>query len=160
MALGLGLAILAWIATASAAPGRDELGFATDLTQDAEVARTRQIPILILFVAPNCSYCERVKHDFLLPMQHNPEYANKVIFRQLYLKSGNTLLDFDGKRISHTRFAKQHKIKFTPTINLLDADGNLLAEPLVGLSTPDFYGAYLDAAIDAALAKMRASPAP
>jgi len=30
-----------------------------------------------------------------------------------------------------------------------------LTEPLVGLSTPDFYGSYLDQAIEAALAKVR-----
>ena len=159
-ALGLGLAILAWIATAGAAVRSDELSFATDLTRDAEVAREKRIPILILFVAPNCPYCERVRQEFLLPMQRNPEYANKVIFRQLYLKSGKALLDFDGKKTSHSQFGSRHKIKFTPTVKLFDADGNSLGEPLVGLSTPDFYGAYLDGAIDAALVKTRASSTP
>ncbi|MEN6585705.1 MAG: thioredoxin fold domain-containing protein [Sulfuricella sp.] len=156
----MGLAILAWIATAGAAVRSDELSFATDLTRDAEVAREKRLPILILFVAPNCAYCERVRHDFLLPMQRNPEYANKVIFRQLYLKSGKTLLDFAGKKTSHSQFAKQNQIKFTPTVKLFDADGNSLTEPLVGLTTPDFYGSYLDGAIDEALVKTRALSPP
>lgn len=155
VALGLGLASLAWIATAGAAPQDDELRFAVDLTRDAAEARTKQVPILILFVAPNCPYCERVKREFLLPMQRNPEYANKVIFRQLFQKSRSTLLDFDGKTTSHSLFAKQHQIKFTPTVKLFDADGGALTDPLVGLSTPDFYGAYLDASIDEALGKIR-----
>lgn len=160
VALGLGLAILAWIAAAGAAARADELAFASDLTREAAISQTRRIPVLILFTAPNCAYCERVKQEFLLPMQRNPEYANKLIFLQVDLHSQRKLVDFSGNATTHARFCKQHKIKLTPTIKLFDAAGNSLTEPLVGLSTPDFYGAYLDAAIDQALGKIRSPARP
>jgi len=160
LALCLGLASLAWIASAGAAAGADELVFASDLTREAAISQTRRIPVLIMFTAPNCAYCERVKQEFLLPMQRNPEYANKVIFRQVDLHSQRKLVDFSGNETTYARFCRQHKIKLTPTIKLFDAAGNSLTEPLVGLSTPDFYGAYLDAALDEALGKIRSSTRP
>ncbi len=160
MALCLGLASLAWFVAAGAAPQTDELPFASDLTREAEISRARKIPVLVLFTSPNCAYCERIRQEFLLPMQRNPEYENRVIFRQVDLRSQRKLVDFSGNLTTHAQFCKQHKIKLTPTIKLFDATGNSLTEPLVGLSTPDFYGAYLDAAIDEALGKIRSSTRP
>ncbi|MEJ2655267.1 MAG: hypothetical protein P8Z69_08205, partial [Acidihalobacter sp.] len=52
-------------------------------------------------------------------------------------------------------FARRYHVSFTPTVLLLDAKGRLLAKPLVGLTTEDFYGAFLDEAIDEAVARMR-----
>jgi len=160
MTLGLGLASLAWIAVAGAAAGSGELPYATDLTREAETSQLRQIPILILFTVPKCAYCERVRQEFLLPMQRNPEYAGKVIMRQVDMRSRDKLIDFTGRATTHAQFSRHHKIALTPTIKLFDAAGNSLTEPLVGLSTPDFYGAYLDRAIDEALAKIRGGVLP
>ena len=40
--------------------------------------------------------------------------------------------------------AKAWKATFTPTVLFLGPEGQKLAEPLVGVAVPDFYGAYLD----------------
>lgn len=160
LALCLGLASLAWIAAEGAAAGGNELAFASDLTREAQISQTRQIPVLILFTTPDCAYCERVKQEFLLPLQRNSEYADKLIIRQIGLRSQRKLVGFTGKETTQAQFGKQHKIKLTPTIMLFDAAGNSLTEPLVGLSTPDFYGVYLDAAIDQALGKIRSPARP
>lgn len=155
MALSLALASLAWFSLAGAAAPVDEIPAATDLTLEAAASRTRQLPILILFTAPGCAYCERVKQEFLLPMQRNPEYAGKVIMRQIEYRSRGKLVDFFGKVTTAAKFSRQHKITLTPTIKLFDAEGNSLTEPLIGLTTPDYYGVYLDQAIDEALARIR-----
>ncbi len=88
-------------------------------------------------------------------MQRNPEYAGKVIMRQIEYQSRGRLVDFSGKTTTAAQFSRQQKVRLTPTIKLFDADGTVLAEPLIGLSTPDYYGAYLDRAIDEALGKIR-----
>ena len=157
MAFCLGLASLAWISLAGAAGQVDEILSAADLSSEAVVSRARQMPILILFTSPNCAYCERVKQEFLLPMQRNPEYADKVIMRQIEYRGQNRLVDFSGKATTAAQFSRQHKVRLTPTIKLFDAEGRSLTEPLVGLTTPDYYGAFLDRAIDEALAKIRTS---
>lgn len=152
MALGLGLASLACFGLAGAA---DEIPAAQDLSSEAAISRAGQLPVLILFTAENCAYCERVKREFLLPMQRNPEYADRVIMRQIEYRSRSRLVDFSGKITTAAQFSRQQKVRLTPTIKLFDAEGNVLTEPLVGLTTPDYYGAYLDRAIDEALAKIR-----
>lgn len=160
MALCLGVASLAWIAPAGAARRAEDIPYISDLARDAEVSRTRQIPILVLFKAQDCAYCERVRRDFLLPLQRNPEYAGKVILRQIYRDGKGRIVDFSGKTVTPAQFTGQQGVKFSPTVKLLDADGRTLAEPLIGLTTPDFYGAYLDRAIDEALGKLRNPPQP
>lgn len=155
VALGLGLASLAWFGLAGAAGAADEIATALDLSSEAAASRTSRLPILILFTAPKCTYCERVKREFLLPMQRNPEYADKVIMRQIEYRSQGRLVDFSGKATTAAQFSRQQNVRLTPTIKLFDAEGRVLSDPLVGLTTPDYYGAYLDRAIDEALAKIR-----
>ena len=156
VAFGLGVASLAWISLAGASGPVGEIAATADLTREAAVSRARQVPILILFTASNCPYCERVKQEFLLPMQRNPEYADKVVMRQIEYQGRSKLVDFSGKPTTAAQFSQQQKVRLTPTIKLFDAEGRSLTEPLVGLTTAEFYGAYLDRAIDEALAKIRA----
>ena len=153
--LAIGLASLTWFSPGGAAGLEDGIAIANDLAQEAALAKTRQVPLLILFTSPNCMYCERVKQEFLIPMQRNPEYANKVLMRQIEYRGSGKLVDFSGASTTPAQFSKLHKITLTPTVKLFDSAGNSLSEPLVGLTTPDYYGAFLDRAIDEALAKTR-----
>lgn len=111
--------------------------------------------MLIFFTATHCAYCTQVKEEFLLPMLRNPEYARKISMRQIHVNSSASLRDFSGKQTTHKEFARRHRIKLTPTVSIFSPQGAPLSEPLVGLSTPDFYGAYLDRAIDEGLATMK-----
>jgi thioredoxin-related protein len=159
MKLGIRLlcGILAWITTGwCLAQGDATIPTVQDFTLEARTAQTRQLPILVLFMSPDCSYCDRVLQEFLLPMQRNAEYRNKVIMRQLDVGSDDNLRDFSGVTTTQAGFAGRNKVLMVPTIKLFDAQGHELTRPLVGLLTPDFYGGYLDQAIDEALAKVRA----
>jgi len=159
MKLGIRLlcGILAWITTGWGLAQSDAtIPTVHDFTLEARAAQTRQLPILVLFMSPDCSYCERVLQEFLLPMQRNAEYRSKVIMRQLDVGSDDNLRDFSGVATTQTGFSGRNKVLMVPTIKLFDAQGRELTQPLVGLLTPDFYGGYLDQAIDEALARMRA----
>lgn len=157
LANGLLAIILAWF-TAASAGARDkvEIPLARDFTLEATSAKTKNVPILVLFSRHNCAYCTQILQEFLLPMRRNAEYESKVIMRQVDVGSSATLVAFSGKTTTHARFAREHRIKLTPTIKLFDAEGRELTEPLIGLSTPDYYGGFLDQRIDEALAKVRA----
>lgn len=148
--------ILTWFAMSWAhAQGDVDVPLAHDLAAESQAAQAKQIPVLVLFMSPHCPYCEQILKEFLLPMQHNPEYRAKVVMRQVVIDSDAKLLDFAGRTTTHAQFAAQNRIRLVPTIKLFDASGRELTEPLVGLLTPDFYGSYLDQAIDEALAKVR-----
>ena len=156
LACGLLALILACFA-APCAQARDsaEVPIAQDFAADAQEAGARGVPIMIVFGSRNCPYCLLLNRDFLQPMRRNPEYENKVIMRRVNIHSNAALRGFSGKMTSHAAFGKEHGIKLTPTIKWFDAAGNELTEPLVGISTPDYFGGFLDQRIDQALAKVR-----
>jgi thioredoxin-related protein len=151
-----GALILAW---AFAAPGAAaaEIRVAADLSADLAQARARGVPLLVLFSLADCGYCERVRREFLLPLQASPEWRERVILRQVDLNSAAALADFAGRRTTHGQFATEQQIRLAPTVKVFDPAGREAAEPLVGLLTPELYGLYLEHALEAGLA--RAQPA-
>jgi hypothetical protein len=71
------------------------------------------------------------------------------------IDGSGTVRDFDGKLITVDEFTDRYNISVTPTVVFLDGSGAQLAPKRVGLSTPDFYGGYLDQSIDLALDVLR-----
>lgn len=148
--------ILTWmLPLGSFAKGGGEVPLAKDLALEAKNAEARGLPILVLYSRANCAYCTRVLKEFLEPMQRNAEYRNKVIMLQVKAGSPAKLRDFSGGITTHKAFAEENNVQMVPAVHLYDSWGASLAEPLVGLSTPDFYGGFLDARIDEAVAKVR-----
>ena len=141
---------------ATLAVERGKLPMASDLRKEAALAREKQIPILILFSAPGCGYCARVREQVLIPTTFNAEYDDKVIM--LEVESGNaaTLIDFDGHAITQADFVAKHRVGFAPTVKFFDAKGREVAEPIIGLVTVDYYGGFMDQGIDKATARIRA----
>ncbi len=148
-------AIVAW--GTSAAAGQEGVPSARNLMLDGTQARSEETVLLVAFVSPTCGYCERVLNEFLIPMSRNPEYQRKLVMRRIDIGSQAGLKDFDGGATTQRMFAGWHGINLVPTVMLFDDRGNQLAKPLVGLTTVDYYGYYLDQAIDEALAKVRGS---
>jgi thioredoxin-related protein len=148
--------ILAWMAPALGhAKGSGEVLLAQDLALEAKAAETARLPILVMYSRPNCGYCTQVLREFLEPMQRNAEYRDKVIMRVVKAGSRAKLRDFSGGMTTHGDFARENGVGMVPAIHLYDSWGAPLAEPLVGLTTPDYYGGFLDQRIDEALAKVR-----
>ncbi len=125
----------------------------TDLQADAALAQVRGIPLLIMFSLDNCPYCMVVRKEFLDPMQLSGDYRNKVLMRILKM-DGNLVTDFDGRRILVDDLAVRYGASVAPTVVLLNHRGQMLTERLLGITSPDFYGAYLDAAIDKSLQRL------
>lgn len=132
---------------------------ADDLAALSEEARERGLPLLVMFSAEHCEYCERLKEDFLGPMLKSGDYTDKVIIRQLKIDRVADIRDFQGKRVEAGEFAERYDVEVTPTVMLFDAHGRILTRRLVGLTNPYFYGGDLDRAIDRAYGKVR-TPRP
>ena len=45
---------------------------------------------------------------------------------------------------------------FTPTVMLVDGNGQMLGEPIIGIANFDFYGGYVDDLAKSAIAAMKA----
>jgi thioredoxin-related protein len=147
-----------WLAilTCSVTLARAEVPWARDLQQDAEAARAVQGVVLLVFVGSHCSYCETALNDFLIPMSGNADYLAKVVMRRVDSSGFRDLKDFQGRKLSHRKFAGDYGARLTPTVMVFDGEGRQLSKPVVGITTLDYYGFYLDQAIDQGVAKVRA----
>ncbi len=130
----------------------------TDLSREGALARERKVPILLMFSAEYCGYCMRVEEEFLKPMLISGDYTDRVIIRQLKVDSLGEVRDFDGRPIGVEALVNRYGAFVTPTIVFLDAEGRQMSQKMVGLTTPDFFGGYLDERIETALSRVRAAP--
>jgi thioredoxin-related protein len=156
--LGCLAGIVAWALAATAALA--DVPGTRDLRRDAEAAGRINGAVLLVLVGEHCVFCERVLNDFLIPMSGNGSYRERVVMRRLVVTGSGEVVDFDGRTVRADTFADRYGSRMVPTVVLLDSRGRLLAKPLVGLTTPDYYGHYLDEAIDSALGKLRKVLAP
>lgn len=128
----------------------------SDLRLLADDARADSRPVVLMFSAAHCGYCRQVEDEFLEPMIRSGDYDDRVLFRKVNLDAGlRQLTDFDGGTLSVDDFASRYGISVTPTVVFLDHRGHQLAKKLVGITTPDFYGGYLDRRIDTAVERLR-----
>ena len=146
-----------WLSAASNFAHADPAALteADDLAAAGAFAKERKVPVLLFFNRVGCPYCERALREFLVPMEKDPANAGRVVFRQVEINKQDKMVDFKGDVTTHRKFAQRYKIRLTPTIWFVDGDGNPLAEAIVGLRTPDYYGYYLEQAIDESLKKIR-----
>ena len=123
---------------------------ATDLRDEARLARDNNLILVLEFSSEYCGFCRKLEDLFLVPMQRNAEYGAKILIRSVSLDSYETLVDFDGRLLSTSEFASRYDVSLTPTLLFLNAEGRELSEKLVGIWSEDFYGGFIDSRIDEA----------
>jgi thioredoxin-related protein len=126
-----------------------------DLRAEATLARKQRLPILVMFSSDYCPYCTAMKNDFLKPMMYSGDYDRKILFRMVKLTAGKSIVDFDGNPVNVYEFAERYKVRVTPTLVFIDFQGKAMAPKMVGMTTPDFFGGYLDDAITTAYDHVR-----
>ncbi|MDQ7074470.1 MAG: thioredoxin fold domain-containing protein [Gammaproteobacteria bacterium] len=132
-----------------------EVQVVSDLRQEAKLSQQRGLPLLISFSAEECHYCELLEEDFLEPLLLRQVDRDRVIIRKLEL-DGEDVRGFDGALLSPAAVARRYGVTVTPTVLFLDSQGEELSERLIGISTPELFGAYLDQSIDQARSVLRA----
>lgn len=137
-----------------------EVPVATDLRADACTARNQVVPILLEFAAPDCPYCEQLEAQILRPMLISGDYTGKVIIRKIMLDDGQMVRNFDGKPVRTDDLKYRYDVFVTPTMVLVNGDGDELTERIIGVHTIDFFGGEVDAAIDTARSKLASQDPP
>lgn len=120
------------------------------LQASAAQAVARGAPLVLLVSLKGCPFCEEVRRNYLLPMRADgvPAWQITVDDRR------QNVLDFKGQPSTGAALAATWKIRVTPTVLFFDSKGTEIADRLEGLSA-DFYGAYLDGALDAARLRLK-----
>lgn len=142
------------ISTALTANTPVEVPMGQDLRADGRQSARHDRPIVLVFSARNCSYCELLESSILRPSLMGGYYDDQIIMRKLMLDSQLPIGDFDGQRRAPSAISRRYQVHVTPTVLFVDAQGKELAPRLVGINTVEMYGGYLDAAIQEARRKL------
>ena len=132
-----------------------EVPLAKDLEREGRQAERACIPLLLEFSSLHCEYCTLLEDEVLKPTLLNRDYDRRVLMRKLVIDDASRLHDFDGKTIDASQLASRYKIFVTPTLVFVDRHGKELAERMVGVTTLEFFGGYLDQALDISREKLR-----
>jgi thioredoxin-related protein len=145
LAVLLGMPLLAW--------GRDSaLPVPRSLQQSARSLAARGQPLVLLVSLPGCPFCELVRRSYLMPLV---EEAGLQAMQIDVTDDRTELLDFQGRATRQSAQARAWKATFTPTVLFFGPTGEEVAERLVGIAVPDFYGAYLDQRLETARRKIK-----
>ncbi len=98
-----------------------------------------QLPVLLLFTTEDCEYCHALRQHYLIPMMQSGDYAEQILFRELYMDNYNLLRDAEGKLVGGDEIALNFSVSVSPTILFIDADGREVAERIVGVSGADYF---------------------
>jgi len=126
-----------------------------DLQALGEHARQQGVPILLMFASEECPFCERLEAEVLGPMRLAGDDPRRVLLRKVMLETATELRDFQGRGTTAGELAQRREVDMVPTLYLLDAEGHALVPKMVGYTSPDFYPAYLDQAIEVARTLMQ-----
>ena len=133
----------------------EALPVAVDLRADAHAARAQRLPIVLFFHSTTCPFCRELEELYLKPLQKHNQKAPRFLLRAVEVSQTRPLVTFDGSKTDFRAYARQQGVTLVPHLRFLGPDGEALAPDLVGLTTRDFYGAYLEDSIAAAANKLR-----
>ena len=118
----------------------------------AQSAAAKGEPLVLMTTLVGCPYCDLVRNHYLLPMRR----AGQVQAVQLDIRDRrSSLQDFAGNMTTPAEQVAAWKARFAPTVLFFGPQGQELAERLVGVAVPDFYGEYLEARLAEARAKLK-----
>lgn len=141
-------ALLALPALAAAAASRAAtLPSSRSLPDELALSLRLGRPLLVMASLDGCPFCRRVRDHHLAPLL--AETGQPVV--QVDMAGAAALTGFDGRPTTHERQLRAWKVTVAPTVLFFGRGGGEVAERLVGASIPDYYGAYLEQRLQAAL---------
>jgi hypothetical protein len=118
---------------------------AESLLAELDRALASRKPLVLMVSLEGCPYCKLARESYLVPLL---ESGQPVV--QVEVDKAIPLLDLRGRASTHARVAQELGIRLAPTVLFLGRGGAEVAPRLVGVGSPDFYGAYLQDRVDAA----------
>lgn len=124
----------------------------TSLRGAAQAAAARGEPLVVMTTLKGCVYCDLVRNNYLAPMHRE----GLLVAVQIDVQDRQSNLQgFGGDTTTPADQVRAWKARFTPTVMFFGPDGQELAERLVGVAVPDFYGEYLQARLVEARSKLK-----
>ncbi len=143
------IAVLAFFTGLAGSPAlaQPDVSGARDMFSNQQLASSKQIPVMIMFSAEDCAYCDILENEILRPMLISGDYGDKVLIRKFMVDDEGKIRDFDGKMIDTYDFVYRYNVFVTPTLVFVDPEGQELAERIIGVNTLELFGGRVDDAI-------------
>ncbi|WP_040726177.1 thioredoxin fold domain-containing protein [Thiomicrorhabdus sp. Kp2] len=149
--LGLSLTLALLLPVSNSQAG-EILPLAVDLQKTAKTAEKHNIPVVVFFTATWCNYCKKLEENILHPLLETTNIENYAEFRQIIMDKAHwQMKDFSGNDIEMKTFAPSQKVIVAPTTYVYNSQGELIAEPILGLTLEEFYPGNLEKAINQGL---------
>jgi len=151
--LQISIVLCLFVSTAHAS--QNELSIViSDLQKTSQLAKARNVPIMILFSIEDCEFCEIVREEYLQPMQNREEDRSRIIIGEISIEDYNTVRDFNGKSVGADVLGMRYSADFSPTVVFIDFKGKELVKRIVGFKGHDYYGYALNSAINQSIKKL------
>ena len=102
---------------------------------------------IALFSQRDCEFCEEVRENYLRPVVRSRR--PRIAVAEFERSGTRRIRDWTERGPTEAEFARERKARFAPTLMFFGSTGEVLVEPIVGLSR-DFFGAYLEQRIQTA----------
>ena len=122
----------------------------SDLRASLEQALARNEPLIVLATLQGCPFCKVARENYLV----SELKAGRAV-TQIHFLSRDPVRDWQGNEVTHGQLVKQLQIEAAPTLLFYGRNAVEVAPRLVGGSTSDFYGAYLDERVAQARAAVK-----
>lgn len=127
-----------------------EISPADDLAKTAQLSLQQGIPTVVFVSRDACPYCRTLREAVLEPMVAADKFEQRATLVEVNLDRVDLLTGFDGGQITGKAFGEMYQAGITPTLMFLDSEGREISKRRVGISNLEFYGFYLERAIDEA----------
>lgn len=148
-----GISLLLWFSLWVApvlALERDDMQL-TDLAADAHLLLGDQRVLLLVLTRSDCSYCQALMKNVMLPLLKSGAWDEQVVIRELELDTSPRVLDFNSKLVGAVDFAEKYGTPFTPSILILDRCGREAGLRQTGYDGSDYFEFYLQKSVTQAL---------
>lgn len=121
----------------------------------AETSNQTGLPILLMFGATWCEYCEELIDQVFEPIVRGGNYDGKVVLlRHVGVDEQALIPGFDGKLLKKSEWAYQLNADLTPTVLFLDGSGKEVAPRIVGITNTHLYAGLIHERLNVAYQNM------
>ena len=113
------------------------------------------LPILLMFGAAWCEYCQELIDQVFEPIARGGNYDGKVVLlRHVGVDEQKPIPGFDGKLLKKSEWAYQLNADLTPTVLFLDGTGKEVAPRIVGITNTHLYAGLIHERLNVAYQNM------
>ncbi len=127
----------------------------TDFQELALQMQQNKMGLVMMLHAEHCPYCRLMDEEILSPMVRSNEYKKKVFIRKLQVDVSDEVIDFNGRKITASKLAREYDSQLTPTLLFLDQNGEEKAVKIIGINSLEYFGASVDEQIEELLEVIR-----